>query len=70
MVKDGVGILVVEERIRWLRPIRVLIVEDSENDALLIADQLRDNGYDPTCLRVETLDAMSEALRERMRGTL
>jgi len=45
-------------------PIRVLIVDDSENDALLLSDELSDNGYDPDYLRVDTPEAMDRALRE------
>lgn len=45
--------------------IRVLIVDDSEDDALLLADELRDSGYDLTYLRVDTAEAMRAALREQ-----
>ncbi|MCL5105618.1 MAG: response regulator [Armatimonadetes bacterium] len=44
---------------------RVLIVDDSEDDSLLLADELRENGYDPISLRVETPVAMTNALREQ-----
>jgi PAS domain S-box-containing protein len=47
------------------KPIRVLMVEDSENDALLELHQLRKNGYEPEHERVETAGAMSNALREK-----
>jgi PAS domain S-box-containing protein len=43
-------------------PLRVLIVEDSQNDALLMEIELQRAGYDPVCERVETREAMSEAL--------
>ena len=42
--------------------IRVLGVEDSEDDALLIIEELRSGGYDPTFERVETHEAMEAAL--------
>lgn len=46
--------------------LRVLIVEDSENDALLLELELQRAGYEPTCERVETREGMAEALvRER-----
>ena len=46
--------------------LRVLIVEDSEDDAQLMLRQLRSGGYDPKCERVDTASAMSGALdRER-----
>lgn len=45
--------------------VRVLIVDDSENDAMLVADELRDSGYDLTYLRVDTPDAMRTALAEK-----
>jgi len=36
------------------RMLKVLVVEDSENDTLLIIRELRKGGYDPDYLRVET----------------
>src|SRR5581483_10935597 len=44
------------------RPIRVLLVEDSEYDAALLLMELRQGGYDPTCERVESADVMMAAL--------
>lgn len=44
--------------------IRVLIVEDSEDDADLLLQALRRAGYEPEHLRVETREAMSAALDE------
>jgi PAS domain S-box-containing protein len=44
------------------QPLRVLIVEDSENDALLVEIELQRAGYEPVCERVETREAMSAAL--------
>jgi len=43
-------------------PLRVLIVEDSEDDCLLIVRELKHGGYEPTFERVETAEAMSKAL--------
>ncbi len=43
-------------------PLRVLIVEASEDDALLLLRELQDAGYDPTFERVDTATAMSAAL--------
>ena len=43
-------------------PLQVLIVEDSENDALLLQLELQRAGYDPVCHRVDTAAAMSAAL--------
>ncbi|MCK4960960.1 MAG: response regulator, partial [Anaerolineales bacterium] len=43
-------------------PIRVLIVEDSEDDAVLLLHELRRGGYDPTSERVDTPEAMNTAL--------
>lgn len=37
------------------KPLRVLIVEDSEDDAILLIRQIRKGGYDPAVIRVETL---------------
>ena len=47
------------------KPLRVLIVEDSEDDALLAVRSLRKSGYDTTYERVETPEAMEDALRRR-----
>ena len=43
-------------------PLRVLLVEDSEDDALLIVRELERGGYEPNWERVETPEAMKEAL--------
>ncbi len=45
-------------------PLRVIIVEDSEDDVALILRQLRRGGYDLTHLRVETASALTAALDE------
>lgn len=47
------------------KPLRMLIVEDSEEDMLLLLMELRRNGYEPEFERVETREAMSEALQRR-----
>jgi len=47
------------------KPLRILIVEDSEEDALLLLMELRKNGYEPDFARVETHEAMKEALERR-----
>ncbi|MBN1992216.1 MAG: PAS domain S-box protein [Anaerolineae bacterium] len=46
-------------------PLRVLIVEDSEDDALLLVRELRHGGYDPTFERVETAPDMNMALAQQ-----
>jgi signal transduction histidine kinase/DNA-binding response OmpR family regulator len=46
-------------------PIRVLVVEDSEDDTVLLVRELQRNGYEPTYERVETRDAMAVALANR-----
>ena len=45
-----------------LKPLRTLIVEDSEDDALLVLRELRRGGYEPLHERVETPEEMREAL--------
>ena len=45
--------------------LRVLIVEDSEDDTLLLVRELRRGGYDPTYQRVDTAEGMSTALSNR-----
>lgn len=47
------------------KPLHVLLIEDSENDALLILRTLRKEGYDPDCLRVETAQAARAALLDK-----
>ncbi len=49
-----------------LRPLRVLQVEDIENDALLIARQLRKHGYLAESRCVWTEETYMEALRARV----
>lgn len=43
-------------------PLRVLLIEDSENDVFLILRQLRRGGYEPEFQRVETAEALHAAL--------
>jgi PAS domain S-box-containing protein len=47
------------------KPLRVLMVEDSEDDVLLTVRALKKGGYDPAYERVETAGAMRTALREK-----
>ena len=44
------------------QPLRILYVEDSEDDVELALRQLRRSGFAPSATRVETADAMHEAL--------
>ena len=44
------------------RPLRVLMVEDSEEDAELVALALKRGGYEPEVIRVDTRPAMERAL--------
>lgn len=46
-------------------PLSVLLIEDSEDDALLLIRELRRNGYEPDYRRVDTADGTREALREK-----
>ena len=45
-----------------MRPLRLLLVEDSENDAALLIEYLRQGGYQPDHLRVDSARRLSEAL--------
>ena len=45
--------------------IRVLLVEDSEDDAHLVIRALRQGGFDPTVLRVQDANALSAALKQQ-----
>ena len=46
------------------KALRVICVEDSEEDSLLLLRELRNGGYYPVWKRIETADAMSVALEE------
>ena len=46
-------------------PLRVLIIEDSEEDTQLLLRELRRGGYDVEAQRVETAEAMQSALTQR-----
>ena len=47
------------------KPLRLLIIEDSESDALLVLRELKQGGYEVEFERVETSNAMQKALTER-----
>src|SRR4030043_391872 len=47
------------------KPLRVLIIEDSEEDTLLIVRELKRGGFDPIHERVETAKAMTAALESQ-----
>lgn len=44
------------------KPLRILIIEDSEDDALLLLRELRKGGYDPQYERICTREEMKSAL--------
>ena len=46
-------------------PLHALIIEDSENDTLLLARELRSGGYDLTYERVDSLEGMKAALEKQ-----
>ncbi len=48
------------------KPLRALIVEDSEDDALLVIRELERGGYAPIFERVETAEAMTAALKKQV----
>lgn len=48
------------------KPLKALIIEDSETDALLLTEQLRAGGYDPQTRRVDNAEDLTEALQTRM----
>jgi signal transduction histidine kinase len=47
------------------RPLQVLVVEDSADDAMLLEIELRRAGCDPVCQRVDTLAALAAALERQ-----
>ncbi len=46
------------------RSLRTLIVEDSENDAMLLVKELQRGGYEPVFARVETRETMHAELKQ------
>ena len=44
------------------RPLRVLLIEDSVDDALLLERHLNRSGFSPAVTRIETAEAMADAL--------
>ena len=51
------------------KSLRVLMVEDSEDDALLLIREIKKGGYNPVYERVATAAAMKKPLKKR-NGTL
>ena len=47
------------------KPLKLLLVEDSADDAELLLRELKKGGYDPSHRRVDTAEAMTEALKEK-----
>ncbi|MCE5212853.1 MAG: PAS domain S-box protein [Deltaproteobacteria bacterium] len=47
------------------RSLRVLIIEDSEDEALFLIHELKKGGYNPVYDRVETAAAMEKSLKEK-----
>ena len=47
------------------QPLTILIVEDSEDDALILIHKLKKGGFTPDYKRVETADTMRSALTEK-----
>jgi signal transduction histidine kinase len=47
------------------KPLRVLHIEDSEDDSELVLRELRRGGFDPSCERVDTQAGFKDALRTK-----
>ncbi|MFQ5470355.1 MAG: EAL domain-containing protein [Gammaproteobacteria bacterium] len=47
------------------KPLRVLIVDDSEDDTLILINELEQNHYDPYYLRVDTYQGFTQALKSQ-----
>ncbi len=47
-----------------MKPLNVIVVEDSEDDLILIVRALKKVGYDPCCTWVETAVGLKEALAD------
>jgi signal transduction histidine kinase len=56
------SIAAIVQEVAMGKPLRVLLCEDSEDDASLLLRALRQGGYTPTVERVETAEAMNQAL--------
>ena len=52
------------------KPLRALIIEDSEDDTLLLLNHVRRKGYDVTYERVETSEAMEAAIDQQSRDVI
>ncbi len=48
------------------KPLRALIIEDSEDDTLLLIQELNKGGYDTTYKRVETAAALTDAIDKQL----
>jgi diguanylate cyclase (GGDEF)-like protein/PAS domain S-box-containing protein len=48
-----------------MKPLRVLLVEDAEDDAALLLRELRRGGFEPSMVRVQTAEAMKAELLAR-----
>jgi PAS domain S-box-containing protein len=46
-------------------PLDVLLVEDDEDDAALLVFELKRNAFQPNCKRVQTIDALTVALKQQ-----
>jgi PAS domain S-box-containing protein len=57
-------VALAESRKPYATPLRVLIAEDSEDDALLVLRELKRGGYEPEYERVESPEAMKKALTD------
>jgi len=55
----------VENYSRMKKLLRILVVEDSEDDALLVLHQIKNGGYDIDYERVQTAETMKAALNEK-----
>jgi CheY-like chemotaxis protein len=53
-----------QERLVEMKPLNVIVVEDSEDDLMLIELALKKTGYDPCYTRVETAAGLKEALAD------
>jgi DNA-binding NtrC family response regulator len=59
-----IAIEMVRTQISARKPFRVLLVEDSDNDALLLILQLKKAGYNPIYERVDSIEGFQAALEK------
>lgn len=64
ILKELIVVKKIPSNTSKLKTLRVLLIEDSEDDALLVLREMKKGGFNPVYERVETAAAMKKALKE------